>query len=75
VVVVTIPQGKIPTLPKDLFKDVPNDVVVVDTGNYYPQRDGRIDEIENGALESHWVESQLKRPVVKAFNNIREVRI
>ena len=47
------------------------DVVVVDTGNYYPrQRDGRIDGIEDGLTESRWVERQLGRPVVKAFNNI-----
>jgi 8-hydroxy-5-deazaflavin:NADPH oxidoreductase len=71
VVVVTIPEGKIPDLPKDLFAGVPNSVVVVDTGNYYPrQRDGRIDGIEEGMLESRWVERQLGRPVVKAFNNI-----
>ena len=37
VVIVTIPEGQIPNLPKDLFAAVPNDVVVVDTGNYYPQ--------------------------------------
>jgi predicted dinucleotide-binding enzyme len=50
---------------------VPADVVVVDTGNYYPQqRDGRIDAIEDGALESRWVAERLGRPVVKAFNNI-----
>jgi len=49
-VVVTIPEGKIPNLPKDLFADVPDDVVVVDTGNYYPQRDGRIAGIEDGMI-------------------------
>jgi 8-hydroxy-5-deazaflavin:NADPH oxidoreductase len=44
-------------------------VVVVDTGNYYPrQRDGRIDDIENGMLESRWVALHLGRAVVKAFN-------
>src|SRR5215831_4308726 len=47
------------------------DVVIVDTGNYYPQqRDGRIDGIESGTVESRWVSQQLGRPVVKAFNNI-----
>jgi len=71
VVIVTIPQGKVRELPKDLFAGVPEDVVVVDTGNYYPrERDGRIEEIENGMMESRWVEQQLGRPVVKAFNNI-----
>jgi 8-hydroxy-5-deazaflavin:NADPH oxidoreductase len=71
VVVVTIPEGKIRKLPKDLFEGVPESVVVVDTGNYYPQRDGRIEEIESGIPESLWVSQQLGRPVIKAFNNIR----
>lgn len=42
----------------------------MDTGNYYPQRDGRIEAIEAGTTESRWVAQQLGRPVVKAFNNI-----
>jgi predicted dinucleotide-binding enzyme len=70
VVVVTIPLGHIPDLPKDLFKGVPATVVVIDTCNYYPQRDGRIDEILQGTPESVWVERHLGRPVIKAFNNI-----
>lgn len=71
VVVVTIPEAKIRDLPKNLFEDVPPDVVVIDTGNYYPrERDGRIDEIEAGMTESRWVESQLGCPVVKAFNTM-----
>ena len=71
VVVVTIPQKNIPSLPRDLFAGVPDNVVVVDTGNYYPQqRDGRIAGIEDGMVESRWVSQQLGRPVVKGFNNI-----
>lgn len=72
VVIVTIPERNITQLPSDLFAGVPDSVVVVDTGNYYPQqRDGRIDGIEAGATESRWVSQQLHRPaVVKAFNNI-----
>ena len=69
-VVVTIPEESIPELPKDLFANVPASTVVVDTGNYYPSRDGRIDAIESGTTESRWVADQLGRPVVKAFNNI-----
>ena len=70
-VVVTIPEKNIPSLPAGLFADTPDRVVVVDTGNYYPrQRDGRIDEIEAGLTESQWVAQQLGRPVIKAFNNI-----
>jgi 8-hydroxy-5-deazaflavin:NADPH oxidoreductase len=71
VVVVTIPEAKIRDLPRDLFAGVPEGVVIIDTGNYYPrERDGRIGEIEAGMAESRWVEQQLGRPVVKAFNNI-----
>lgn len=70
-VVVTIPEASIRDLPQDLFDDVPEAVVVVDTGNYYPRhRDGRIEEIETGMTESRWVAARLGRPVVKAFNNI-----
>lgn len=70
-VIVTIPLRNIPSLPAGLFAKTPKSVVVVDTSNYYPQqRDGRIDGIENGMTESRWVEQQLGRPVVKAFNNI-----
>lgn len=70
-VIVTIPEKNIVRLPSGLFDGVPDTVVVVDTGNYYPQqRDGRIDAIENGATESRWVADRLGRPVVKAFNTI-----
>ena len=71
VVIVAIQEKHIPDLPAGLFDGVSDDVVVVDTGNYYPQqRDGRIDGIESGLAESRWVQRQLRRPVVKAFNNI-----
>jgi predicted dinucleotide-binding enzyme len=70
VVIVTIPEKNIPSLPDDLFADTPKNVVIVDTGNYYPRRDGYIADIESGTTESRWVSQQLGRPVVKAFNNI-----
>lgn len=71
VVIVTIPEKEIPHLPRDLFAGAPADVVVVDTGNYYPrQRDGRIAAIEDGLTESAWVAQQIGRPAVKAFNTI-----
>jgi predicted dinucleotide-binding enzyme len=70
VIIVTIPEGHVPDLRSDLFAGVPDSVAVVDTGNYYPQRDGRIDDILSGITESRWVERHLGRPVVKAFNNI-----
>jgi predicted dinucleotide-binding enzyme len=70
-VIVTIPEKSVPDLPAHLFAQTLTDVVVVDTGNYYPQqRDGRIEAIEGGVTESRWVAQHLQRPVVKAFNNI-----
>ena len=70
VVIISIPLKSEPQLPKDLFASAASSTVVVDTGNYYPQRDGRIEEIENGMTETRWVSKQLNWPVVKAFNNI-----
>ncbi|SFQ58164.1 NADPH-dependent F420 reductase [Hymenobacter arizonensis] len=72
IIVVTIPLKNIPDLPKDLFEDVPADVPVIDTSNYYPYlRDGQLPELESGDLtESEWVQQHLGRPVVKVFNNI-----
>jgi predicted dinucleotide-binding enzyme len=72
IVIVSVPMKSIRELPRDLFRGVADDVLVVETCNYYPQeRDGRIDEIENGMPESAYVESHLGRSVVKAFNTIR----
>jgi predicted dinucleotide-binding enzyme len=71
VIVVTIPEKRVLDLPAGLFENVPPKTVIVDTGNYYPrQRDGRIEEIEGGMLESAWVQQRIGRPVIKAFNNI-----
>nr|WP_276503504.1 NAD(P)-binding domain-containing protein [Terrimonas sp. H1YJ31] len=70
VIFLSIPTAAIPKLSKDLFKDIPNTVVIVDTSNYYPFRDGEIEYLKNGKVESEWVSEQIGRPVVKAFNNL-----
>ena len=69
-VIVTIPEKSIPTLPAGIFAGVPRSVPVIDTGNYYPKRDGRIAAIEDGVPESKWVQQQLGHPVIKVFNDI-----
>jgi predicted dinucleotide-binding enzyme len=69
-VVVTIPLGRVPELKRDIFKQRAASAPIVDTCNYYPSRDGRIEEIEAGLPESRWVEKQIGHPVIKAFNNI-----
>ena len=71
IVIVSIPEKVVADLPPGLFANAPGGVVVVDTGNYYPElRDGRIEAIDRGMLDSQWVAQQIGRPVIKAFNNI-----
>jgi 8-hydroxy-5-deazaflavin:NADPH oxidoreductase len=64
------------TIPLKAYREVPVEPlrgkVVIDTNNYYPQRDGQIAELDDGSttsselLQAHLPESH----VVKAFNNI-----
>ncbi|WP_029117259.1 NADPH-dependent F420 reductase [Mycobacterium sp. URHB0044] len=69
VVILSIPLNRIPEVAP-LFTDVPAETVVIDTSNYYPSRDQRVEAIEGGQVESLWVTEQLGRPVVKAWNAI-----
>ncbi len=67
-VVVTIPLRGYATVPAEPLAGK----LVLDTCNYYPQRDGQIAELDSGSLTSsellrrHLTDAQ----VVKAFNNI-----
>jgi len=71
VIIVSIPQKNVPDLPKNLFKHLLKDVVVIDTGNYYPTlRDGALPGLEQIGIDSLWVQEQLNIPVVKVFNSI-----
>lgn len=69
VVILSIPLIRLPEIAA-LIAKVPAGTVVIDTSNYYPVRDGKIDAIEAGQVESLWVAEQLGRPVVKAWNAI-----
>ena len=68
IVVVTIPLKSYRTVPVAPLAGK----VVIDTNNYYPQRDGHIPELDNEStttselLQSHLPQSK----VVKAFNHI-----
>ncbi|MBZ6140146.1 NAD(P)-binding domain-containing protein [Streptomyces olivaceus] len=69
IVVVTVPLKRVPDLPSGVLDGAADGFAVIDTGNYYPQRDGRIAGIEDeGRTESRWTEGHLGHPVVKAFN-------
>ena len=67
-VILSVPLGAIPRLAP-LLADIPEDVTIVDTSNYYPGRDTDID-LPVGTVESLWVVEQLGRPVAKAWNAI-----
>jgi predicted dinucleotide-binding enzyme len=70
VLVVAIPLVQIPKLSTSIGQSIEAKTVIIDTTNYYPLRDGRIDEIEHGMPESVWVSGQLQHPVVKVYNSI-----
>ncbi len=68
-IILSIPLNRIPEIAS-LIAAVPDETVVIDTSNYYPFRDTRIDAIEAGQVESLWVVEQLGRPIAKAWNAI-----
>ena len=65
----SIPLNRMPTIAS-LVQGLPGDSVVIDTSNYYPHRDGVIAAVDEGQVESAWVEQLLGRPIVKAWNAI-----
>lgn len=69
VVILSIPLNRIPDVAAQVVA-LPEDTVVIDTSNYYPFRDDRIEAIESGQVESQWVAEQLGRPIAKAWNAI-----
>jgi len=68
VVLVAIPFGNYRDLPADAFKGK----VVIDTGNYYPERDGKVPALEQDETTSSELMSEhLKEArLVKGFNTI-----
>lgn len=69
VLIISLPIKALPSI-RNIIDQVGKEVIIVDTSNYYPFRDGKIEEIENGMVESVWVSNQLGRPIIKAFNNL-----
>nr|WP_024964973.1 NAD(P)-binding domain-containing protein [Pantoea sp. IMH] len=69
IVILSVPLIRIPEIAPLILR-LPPEVIVADTSNYYPHRDRKIDAIEGGQVESQWVEEQLGRPVIKAWNAI-----
>ncbi|MFC9359916.1 NADPH-dependent F420 reductase [Rhodococcus sp. NPDC057014] len=74
VLIVSIPFGNMPSL-KPVFDALPEDVIIADTSNYYPFRDGKIEAVENGQVESEWVQERIGRPVVRVWNTLIEATL
>jgi 8-hydroxy-5-deazaflavin:NADPH oxidoreductase len=70
-IIFSIPFKAYKDLPADLLQDVPQDVVIMDTSNYYSLRDGELPGLQ-GKTESEYISYILGRPVIKVFNNILE---
>lgn len=71
VLIISIPYAAMETLPENVFTSLPEEAIVVDTGNYYPEiRDAEIVGLGNGQVESLWLSKLIGRPVVKTFNNL-----
>jgi predicted dinucleotide-binding enzyme len=68
IVVLSIPLKNVGDIPADLVRDK----IVIDTSNYYPQRDGQIAALDDGSTTtSELVQSRLPGSLlVKGFNNI-----
>ncbi|MCL6606397.1 MAG: NAD(P)-binding domain-containing protein [Paenibacillus sp.] len=69
VLIISIPFHALPSI-RNVIDKLGEEVIVVDTSNYYPQMSGEIEEVENGMVESAWVSNQLNRSIIKAFNNL-----
>jgi len=70
VLIVSIPFVQVPNLTRQLSQRIAAHTIIVDTTNYYPIRDGKIKEIEDGMIESVWVSKHLHRPVIKVYNSL-----
>lgn len=55
---------------RDQIGRLPEQTVVIDTSNYFPNRDGVNPEIEAGKVESVWAQYSFGRPITKALNAI-----
>lgn len=70
-IIFSMPFNAYKDLPKNLLQEVPAEVVIMDTSNYYPLRDGELVGLK-GKTESQYISASLGKPVIKVFNNIME---
>ncbi len=67
-VIIAIPEKAMVNLPIEILST--SKAIIVDAGNYYPSRDGKIADIEGGLTDSEWVAKVIGHSVIKTFNMI-----
>ncbi|REG99494.1 NADPH-dependent F420 reductase [Flavobacterium aquicola] len=70
ILILSIPFVQISNIAAILKENIDKRTIIIDTGNYYPVRDGNIEEILEGKPESIWVSEKLGRPIAKAWNSL-----
>lgn len=72
-----LPYSALRDVAADVGDTAGNDTIIVDTGNYYPGRDGSIPELDGDSAgpDTLWLSGLLRRPIFKAFNNITYVQL
>jgi predicted dinucleotide-binding enzyme len=68
IVIVAVPPTAMEKLPVEILSA--SQAIIIDTGNYYPARDGANVNLKDGLTDSEWAAKVLGHSVIKAFNNI-----
>ncbi|KQR66839.1 NADPH-dependent F420 reductase [Pedobacter sp. Leaf176] len=66
IIIVAVPPTAMEKLPVAILSA--SQAIIIDTGNYYPCRDG--ENVKDGLTDSEWAAKVIGHPVIKAFNNI-----
>lgn len=71
VLILSVPYTAIEHLKQNALSTLSDDVIVVDTANYYPEiRGSAIKGLGNGEVESMWLAKQINHSVIKTFNTL-----
>ena len=68
VLILSIPFGAIPKLPKTIFNNLPQSAIIIDTSNYYPEV--RKESFDESKPESIYISEQIGRKIIKSFNSV-----
>lgn len=68
IIIIAVPPTAMEKLPVAILSV--SQAIIIDTGNYYPSRDGENINLKDGLTDSEWAAKVIGHPVIKAFNNI-----